>query len=98
MAVRRKRALPKQVGLFERGTWGGARPNAGRKAAKRPKDVSHKKRPAHEERYPLHVTLGAKVTGLRQRGALGALQRQVRRVRRCDRCRFESLVHAGNLG
>src|SRR5262249_19956812 len=37
-------------------TWGGRRKGAGRKPGPRPK-VSHRPRPAHVARFPLHVVL-----------------------------------------
>jgi hypothetical protein len=44
-------ALPKK-----KGTWGGARPGAGRKPGPDPK-VPHRVRVEHDARHPLHVTL-----------------------------------------
>jgi REP-associated tyrosine transposase len=40
-------------------TWGGKRRNAGRKPKAGRAGVSHKKRPEHAERHPVHVTLRA---------------------------------------
>jgi REP element-mobilizing transposase RayT len=45
---------PKQLELP---TWGGRRKGAGRKPAGRLRRVSHKKRPQHAPRFPLHAVL-----------------------------------------
>jgi REP element-mobilizing transposase RayT len=79
--VRRKKRLPRQVDLFERGTWGGRRANSGRKAAPFRQDVPHRVRPRLSDRTPLHVTLRARVRSLRRGQVLTALRQQVKRVR-----------------
>jgi REP element-mobilizing transposase RayT len=78
MRARRKRRLPKQVGLFQRGTWGGARPNCGRKKRN---NVTHDTRPKIAAQNPLHVTLRARVSTLRRGQVLTLLRAQVKRVR-----------------
>ena len=53
------RRLPKQLSLPAPRTWGGRRIGAGRKPAHPRPNVSHAPRPAHDPRYPVHVTLRA---------------------------------------
>jgi REP element-mobilizing transposase RayT len=81
---RRRRALPRQIGLFERGTWGGARPHAGRKKAAFRKSVAHVVRPEISARHPLHVTMRSRARTLRRGHVLTALRRQVKRVREAE--------------
>ena len=49
---------PVQLELRPR-TWGGRRPGAGRKPSGRKVGVSHRTRPPHESRHPVHATLRA---------------------------------------
>ena len=53
-----KMAQPMQLDLEPR-TWGGRRAGAGRKPSGRRVGVSHRTRPAHVARHPVHVTLRA---------------------------------------
>jgi REP element-mobilizing transposase RayT len=57
----RKRARPAQHELpFEKKTWGGKRPGAGRPPLARRKGVPHRTRPEHKARHPVHVTMRAR--------------------------------------
>ena len=77
----RKRRLPLQTDLFERGAWGGRRANAGRKRASSHRSTPHVVRPRHAAAHPVHVTLRALERDLRRASVLAALERQVQRVR-----------------
>jgi len=77
---------------FEFRTWGGARTGAGRKPKGRRAGVSHRRRPAHAARHPLHLTLRIRhgLPALRQHG----LFLEVRRALAAGRERFGfRLVH-----
>jgi putative transposase len=80
MRRRRKR----QLDMFERGTWGGLRPGAGRPRKPRQYDVPHRERPGHRKNLPLHVTLRAIRYDLRQEKMLkilrGAIERLAKRA------------------
>src|SRR5207248_2632726 len=58
-------------------TWGGSRPGAGRKRKSPVRLVSHKKRPEHAGRFPLHVVLrlGKEVPRLRTKPLFAAIHR-----------------------
>jgi len=61
-----KMARLPQLGLPEPRTWGGSRPGAGRKlTAGRRRSVPHRPRPSHTASLPVHVTLRARIRGLR---------------------------------
>ena len=64
---------PKQLELP---TWGGRRKGAGRKPAGRLRRVSHKKRPQHAPRFPLHAVLRIRedVPRLRAREVFAAVR------------------------
>ena len=57
-------------------TWGGKRAGAGRKRKSRLRRVSHKRRPEHASRFPLHVVLRARqdAPGLRRRQMFRAVR------------------------
>jgi REP element-mobilizing transposase RayT len=78
MKAKRKRRLPRQIGLFQRGTWGGARPNSGRKKRN---NVTHDVRPKLAARNPLHVTLRSLARSLRRGQVLTLLRAQIKRIR-----------------
>src|SRR5438477_956280 len=59
-------------------TWGGRRASAGRKRRSPLPLVSHKKRPAHSARFPLHAVLRSAVAGLRRRELFEAIQSALR--------------------
>jgi len=61
-------------------TWGGRRKGAGRKRAGRLPSVSHKKRPLHVARFPLHAVLRTRpdVPGLRKRVVMEELRHALR--------------------
>lgn len=88
----RKRHLPAQIGLFQRGRWGGSRPGAGRPPLARRKAIAHRRRPALSARFPVHVTLKVRrdLPNLRRRDLFAALRAAFRAV--CDRVEFR-LVH-----
>ena len=46
-----------QLSLKRTGGWGGRRAGAGRKRQLDIKELPHRSRPAHKERFPVHVTL-----------------------------------------
>jgi len=58
-------AHPSQLALPKVSTWGGRRLGAGRKPSGRKVGVPHRGRPEHKARHPVHVTLRAKLSGLR---------------------------------
>ncbi len=49
-----------QLALARTGGWGGKRKGAGRKPSGKRSNVAHTRRPAHNPRHPVHVTLRAK--------------------------------------
>ena len=57
-------------------TWGGRRAGAGRKPQSSRQRVSHKRRPEHAPRFPLHVVLRARpdAPGLRRRKVFGEVR------------------------
>ena len=59
-------------------SWGGRRAGAGRKRKGPLPLVSHKKRPAHSARFPLHAVLRSAVAGLRRRELFEAIQGALR--------------------
>lgn len=61
-------------------TWGGRRKGAGRKAKAPLRLVSHKRRPAHAARFPLHAVLRTRpdVPGLRKRAVMEELRQALR--------------------
>src|SRR5712692_4400514 len=61
-------------------TWGGRRKGAGRKPKGPLRLVSHKKRPVHVARYPLHAVLRTRpdVPGLRKRAVMEELRQGLR--------------------
>ena len=61
-------------------TWGGRRKGAGRKAKGPMRRVSHKKRPAHKARFPVHAVLRARddAPRLRRRDVVEAVRQALR--------------------
>ena len=57
---------------------GGRRPGAGRKPSGPRKRVAHLARPVHLAKLPVHVTMRAKLGGLRQQVLLGVFARAIR--------------------
>ena len=64
-----------QLALPAPPTWGGRRRGAGRKLIARRRSPEHRRRPAHDARHPVHVTLRAKkdLRSLRSEVAFAAL-------------------------
>src|SRR6476469_3521848 len=81
MRRRVRRSQVRQLDMFERGSWGGRRPGAGRKKAKFRKSVAHRTRDVHKAKNPVHVTLRSVRSGLRQKTILSLVKQAVRRVR-----------------
>ena len=77
---------PRQLSFPEPKTWGGKRRGAGRPRRAARSLVPHLRRPKHDRRHPLHVTLRAHRGGLRNPGALEELKDAFKRlhVRRND--------------
>ena len=68
---------PIKMKQLELPTWGGRRPGAGRKVPKgRLPRVSHKKRPAHAARFPIHAVWRVRedVPRLRRKGLIAAIR------------------------
>jgi REP element-mobilizing transposase RayT len=61
--------MAKQLALTKTGGWGGKRRGAGRKPNGDRAGVTHQKRPALDERYPVHVTLRVRERVVNLRGA-----------------------------
>src|SRR5437870_1989585 len=61
-------------------TWGGRRKGAGRKAKGPMRRVSHKKRPAHGARFPIHAVLRTRdeVPRLRRKDVIAAVRDALR--------------------
>jgi REP element-mobilizing transposase RayT len=57
-------------------TWGGRRKGAGRKPGPGPRRVSHKRRPAHAARFPVHAVLRSRPEAprLRRKDVFGAVR------------------------
>ena len=77
-----ERRRPKQLALPAPRTWGGRRAGAGRKPAFQVRPgPRHRRRPEHDSRHPVHVTLRARpaVPSLRSNPAFGALLQSLSR-------------------
>jgi len=80
MATSKRTSKPaKKKTAAKKGTWGGARPGAGRKAGPNPK-VNHRARAEHEPRHPVLVTLkrAEGVSSLRGAGLLRVVREAIR--------------------
>ena len=65
---------------------GGRRAGAGRRREPgRPVTLPHRARPRHHHRHPVHVTMRARVSGLRSRDAMRVVHRALARFRRAPR-------------
>jgi putative transposase len=72
-------------------TWGGKRKNAGRKPGQHPK-TPHRRRPIHNFRHPVHVTLRANLKGLRSQVIYPTIRIAISRATRHAPERFR-IVH-----
>jgi hypothetical protein len=66
--------MPRKPRQLELPTWGGKRAGAGRKRRALLRQVSHRKRPEHVARFPLHAVLRVRpdVPRLRERALFGS--------------------------
>ena len=69
------KALPQQFELPSPPTWGGRRAGAGREPLPGRRRVSHRRRPIHDARCPVHVTLRVRagLPSLRRDGVFGSI-------------------------
>ncbi len=74
----------RQLALPVPNTWGGRRPDAGRKPRGLRPNVSHRTRPYHDASRPAHVTLRARsgLPSLRRQRVFGALRESIRLAQR----------------
>src|SRR5690242_3324779 len=77
MLARSRRRKPVQLELRER-TWGGKREGAGRPKTGK-KYVPHRVRPEHKKAHPVHVTLRARVSTLRDFPVFDAVENALAR-------------------
>jgi putative transposase len=80
----------RQLSLYFK-QWGGARRGAGRKPKLARAGVAHLRRPAHEWRHPLHVTIRVRegLPSLRSQSLFGCVRRQIAVAKR----RLLRIVH-----
>jgi REP element-mobilizing transposase RayT len=86
-----RRRRPQQLELPLKSTWGGKRRNAGRKPGPHPK-TPHRRRPAHNFRHPVHVTLRSALGGLRSQVLYPTVRIAISRATRHAPERFR-IVH-----